>query len=243
MAKTTKLQVTIADTVKLQACRAIDNTYKAFIAKGGIKELSERLEAIKENKAGEIYALAVTANKLAAGNQDAKKASPTWTEAYFKEMCKTAETHLKEKLGNIENLAKEFPIWSVYKSEIRRALDVGLLPVNFDSYSAYKAARVETDRKTRESNAMKTGARAEGEAAGSENAAGGAGSNVAAAMGEAKVTPVLAATLRVMQGAIAGMDADTQDKFAKELSELVAKYGQAVQPKAEKVDSKAAQAA
>jgi hypothetical protein len=218
--KTKPLSVQIADTVKLQACRVIDKMDKAY------QPIAAKLEGLATG----IFELCLVAAKLGKG-------VPEYTQAYFKEMCKSAEAHYKEAQG-IDNVKDRLPCWAVFKSEINRAIDSGLNPANFDSYTAFREARKAQDRaeqekalekqtQGRESAAMRDGVR---EGSGTEGLSAAATSN--------KVTTKLAATLTVLQGAIGGMDEETQDAFAEELAEIVAKYA----PKMQKETRKPAKA-
>ena len=204
--KTKPLSVQIADTVKLQACRIIDKMDKAY------QPIAAKLEGLAVG----IFELAVVASKLGKG-------VPEYTQAYFKEMCKAAETHYKEAQG-IDNVKDRLPCWAVFKSEINRAIDCGLSPASFDSYSAFKEARKAFERKQeekeleqqqakgRESEQMRTGQRA-----GTEGLSAGVESG--------RLSPKLTAVLNILPKACAGMDEETQDAFAEELASLVAKYG------------------
>jgi len=229
---TKPLSVTIADTLKHTAAKTMETMFRAYHAKGGVAEMEAKLEQKRSGLAQGIFELAVTAARLGD-----KKLS--WTEAYFKAICKAAETEFKETHADVENIKEALPCWPVFKSEILRAINDGLSPADFDNYGALKSARMEQSRASRESTEMRTGERA----AGTEGAEQ-SGTNIAPALGAGKttVTAKLAACLTVLQGAITGMEQDTQDAFAEELAMLIAKYGNKVQP-SEKVDDKAAQAA
>lgn len=232
---TRPLSVSIADPQKHQAGKVLIKLWDDYNAKGGLREQEERLEQKRSGYAKGLFELSQLAAKLGKG-------VPEYTEAYFKALCKEGERELKEAKGNVENIAKELPCYPVFKSEILRAIKARLNPTNFESYSAFKEARKAQDQKTqaqeRESEAMRTGQRAEGEATGD--------SNIATAVGGNRVTVKLSAVLKVLQGAVAGMDADTQDSFADKLATLISEYAPKVQSDQEqkdKVDSKAAVAA
>lgn len=211
--RTQPISVKIADTVVLQAQRAAIRMLKDY----------EPIRKKLFNLAGHIYSLAVIAAQLGK--------NPTYTTAYFKEICKAGESAIKEAAG-VDNLKEALPCWVVFKSEINRALACELMPSDFESYSAFVDARKETERKAeeaaleaqtrgRESAQMRTGERAAG--SGTEQVS-------AMSANEDKVPSVkLRAILTVMKGAITGMDEETQDKFAEELATVIAKYAPALQ--------------
>ncbi|MDE2097317.1 MAG: hypothetical protein KGL39_08750 [Patescibacteria group bacterium] len=230
---TKPVSVKIADTLAKTAGKTIETMFRAYHAKGGVAEMETKLEQKRNGLAQGIFELAVTASKLGQGKQ-------SWTIAYFKEICKAAENEFKDAHADVENIKTVLPCWPVFKSELNRAIDVGLNPQDFSSYGAIKAARMEQSRAERESEEMRTGERAGTTGAGAEE-----GTGVAEALGAGKVTitPKLAAVLKVMQAAINGMDADTQDAFADKLARLIAKHAPSTEQKQEQIDESTTQAA
>jgi hypothetical protein len=208
--KTKPLSVKIAEPQQKLAFKAIDAMISAY------EPIAARLLKIAEP----MYKLAVLAAQLG-------KSVPEYTQAYFKELCKHSEAHAKEAHA-VDNLKDLLPCWSVFKSEINRAIEGGLDPKDFNSYSALKAARVELDRKTeaealerqqRESAAMRTGARSGTEPGTGEGDAG------TGEIPDARVPSTkLKAILLILPKAVGGMDEETQDAFAEELATLIAKY-------------------
>jgi len=129
--KTKPISVKIADTVVHTAEKAIDRMY------AGWQPIAAKMEGLAKH----IYSLAVLAGQLGKNTE--------YTKAYFKEICKAAESHLKE-VTEMDNLKDALPCWAVFKSEINRALDGNLMPTDFDTYTALKSARVKLDRQAEE---------------------------------------------------------------------------------------------
>ena len=116
--------VVMTDTLRETAVRAIEATFKAYNAKNGLRELTEKLAQAEKSTATHILGLAQTAQRKGG-------VYPGQIKAWFGALCSVAEVSFKDT-HKVTDLAEALPCWAVYKSEILRAVKVGLRPLDYD---------------------------------------------------------------------------------------------------------------
>lgn len=215
------MKVQLNDVLTKRANTAIITMVREANRKGGYMDVLTKLRDKETGLAAHIYGLAKSASQMGRG----KVGDDSPTLDWFLAMCRASEAHLKavgeKELGHkVENVKDELPCWPVFKSEIKRAITLGLDPASFETYGALQAARkAKEEQASRQAHHNETGG--EGEA----GEGGEGGTNVAAGVtGKTKVTPTLAATLTVMQKRIEGMTDEQQDAFAERLSAILADF-------------------
>ena len=220
--------VVMTDPLRKAACKAIDATFKAYTAKNGLKDLEQKIEEATKSTASSIMELAQTSQRMGG-------VYPGQIRAWFSSLCSVAEQHFKDD-HKVTDVASLLPCWAVYKSEILRAVKIGLRPTDYTAFNAMKTARIAKEKADKEAKAADggtqttdRGARPEGNA---QRAAGQ--SNFAAAVtSKAVFTPQLVAILQIQQASMERMDSATQDLFAQKLSQLISKFNDKLQPAAE----------
>lgn len=119
-------------SAKARAARAIEDVHLAYYAKGGIRDLEDKLGEQKGAAARHIFALAIYASENAETLEEAI--------AQFQALCAYAEARYKQE-HDVVNLKEVLPTWAVFKSNILRGMrEYGLDPIEYRSEGAFRVA-------------------------------------------------------------------------------------------------------
>lgn len=113
---------------------AIENTHKQYSKPGGLAELEDKLEQSREKCSQYIYGLARFAFADKAHTEPAQM---------FSDMCAYAEEQFKARHG-VDNVKDVLPIWSVFKSNIKRGIRAGLNPTDHTTEWEFRKATQNT---------------------------------------------------------------------------------------------------
>lgn len=124
--------VQLTRSAKARAARAIEDVHLAYYAKGGIRDLENKLGEQRGAAARHIFALAIYASENAETLEEAI--------AQFQALCAYAEARYKQEHG-VVNLKEVLPTWAVFKSNILRGMrEYGLDPIEYRSEGAFRVA-------------------------------------------------------------------------------------------------------
>lgn len=119
-------------SAKARAARAIEDVHLAYYAKGGIRDLEDKLGEQRGAAARHIFALAIYASENAETLEEAI--------AQFQALCAYAEARYKQE-HDVVNLKEVLPTWAVFKSNILRGMrEYGLDPIEYRSEGAFRVA-------------------------------------------------------------------------------------------------------
>lgn len=117
---------------KVRAARAIEEVHLAYYAKGGIRDLEDKLAEQRGAAARHIFSLAQYASEHTSDLDE--------TMALFIAMCAYAEQKYKA-MHDVLNLKEALPTWAVFKSNILRGIrEYGLDPLEYRSEGAFRVA-------------------------------------------------------------------------------------------------------
>lgn len=127
-----KGMVQLTRSAKARAARAIEDVHLAYYAKGGIRDLEDKLGEQRGAASRHIFALAIYASENAKTLEEAI--------AQFQALCAYAEARYKQEHG-VVNLKEVLPTWAVFKSNILRGMrEYGLDPIEYRSEGAFRVA-------------------------------------------------------------------------------------------------------
>lgn len=127
-----KDMVQLTRSAKARAARAIEDVHLAYYAKGGIRDLEDKLSEQKGAASRHIFALAIYASENAETLEEAI--------AQFQALCAYAEARYKQE-HDVVNLKEVLPTWAVFKSNILRGMrEYGLDPIEYRSEGAFRVA-------------------------------------------------------------------------------------------------------
>lgn len=122
-----------------RAWRTIDDIHRAYVERGGVRELKEKLDAKLNIASHKIFMLASWAEGETSSLDEALR--------LFLFACERAEKRYKEEY-KVDNLKHALPTWAVFKSNIKRGMeDFKLRPSDYRSEGAF---RIEMQKRIQE---------------------------------------------------------------------------------------------
>lgn len=141
------MNLELSATARRRAGLAIENTHKEYTREGGLKDLSEKMERSEQKTSTYIYGLA----RFAFESPNIED-----PDELFNAMCLYAEEQFKSK-HKVDNLKSVLPPWATFKSNINRAIRMGLKPTEYGSeWELRKAVAEEASGTTSGSAAQRT---------------------------------------------------------------------------------------